>query len=79
MKCGFILLNLKKSQSKHWKRTDSPPPKKLNRFSSAGKVIWDSHGILLAHFIPKGQTATARHYLEVVLKQEGHDGPVTLT
>ena len=32
-------------------------------------LFWDSHGILLAHFMPKGQMITARYYSEVILKK----------
>ena len=47
-----------KVQSKQWKRVGSPPPKKFKLSLSAGKVMLvafgDSHGMILAHFIPKG-------------------------
>ena len=32
--------------------------------------FWDSCGIKLAHFMPKGQTVTARYYSEVILKKK---------
>ena len=53
-----------KAQSKQWKKAGSPPPKKLS--ASAGKVMLvafqDSCGIILAHFMPKGQIVTAGYY-----------------
>ena len=62
-----------KAQSKQWKRAGSQPPKKFKLFPYVGKVMlvafWVSHGIILAHFIPKGQTVTARYYSEVILEK----------
>ena len=47
-------------------------PKKFKLSLSAGKTmpiaLWDSCGIILAHFMPKGQTVPARYYSEVILK-----------
>ena len=55
-----------KAQSKLWKPAGSPSPKKFKLSPSVGKVMlvafWDSHGIILAHFAPKGRTVTARYY-----------------
>jgi hypothetical protein len=31
-------------------------------------AFWDSRGMILTHFIPKGQTVTAKYYSEVILK-----------
>ena len=60
-------------QPKQWKQAGSPPLKKFKLSSSAGKVLlvafWNSCGIILAHFMPKGQTVTARYYSEVILKK----------
>ena len=66
------MLNLKPM---HWKQAGSPPLKKFKLSPSAGKVMLvafcDSHGIILALFMQKGQTLTARYYSEVhvVLKK----------
>jgi hypothetical protein len=61
-----------KAQSKRWKRAGSPPPKIFKLSPSAGKVMivafWDSRGMILTHFIPKGQTVTTKYYSEVILK-----------
>ena len=61
-----------KAQSEQWKLAGSLTPKKFKLFPYAGKVMlvafWDSHGIILAHCMSKGQTVTARHYSEVILK-----------
>ena len=44
-----------KMQSMQWKHTGSPPPKKLKRVSSAGKVIasafWDSQGVIMIDYL----------------------------
>ena len=57
-----------KAQLKQWKQAGSPPPKKFKLSPSAGKVMlvafWDSRGIILIHFMPKGQTVTAKYYSE---------------
>jgi hypothetical protein len=54
-----------KAQSKQWKRAGSPPPKLS---PSAGKVMlvafWDSRGMVLTHFMPKGQTAPSSTILK---------------
>ena len=53
-----------KAQLKQWKRAVSPPPKKFKLSPYAGKTMlvafWDSNGTILAHFMPKNQTVTAR-------------------
>ena len=52
-----------KAQSKQRKQAGSLPPKKFKLSPSAGKVMlaafWHSLGIILAYFMPKGQTVTA--------------------
>ena len=53
-----------RAQSKQWKRAGSPSIKKFNLSPSDGKVMLvafgDSRGIILAHFMLKGLTGTAR-------------------
>ena len=74
MKCGFIMLNLKQKLSqKQQKLAGSPPPKKFKLSPSTDKVmlvvfLGDSHGIILAHFMPKGRTVIAGYYPEVMEK-----------
>jgi hypothetical protein len=62
-----------KAQSKQRKRAGSPSPKKCKLSPSADKVMlvafWDSRGMILTHFMPKGQTVTAKYYSEVILKK----------
>ena len=59
-----------RAQSKRWKRASSPPPKKFKLSPSAGKVMlvafWDSRVIILAHFMPKDPSVTARYHSEVI-------------
>jgi histone-lysine N-methyltransferase SETMAR len=61
-----------KAQSKQWKRAGSLPPKKFKLSPSASKVMlvafWDSRGMILIHFMPKGQSVTAKYYSEVIMK-----------
>ena len=71
LKWGFIVLNLK--QWKQWKRAGYLSPKRFKLSPSVGKVmtvaLWDSHGIILAHFMPKDRTVTARFHSEVIVKE----------
>jgi hypothetical protein len=61
-----------KALSKQWKRAGFPPPKKFKLSLPAGKVMFvafrDSRGMILTHFMSKGQTVTAKYYFEVILK-----------
>ena len=49
-----------KSQSKQWKHSGSPLPKKFKLVASVGKmmasVFWDCVGMLMIDFLQKGQT-----------------------
>ena len=62
-----------KAQTKQCKLAGSPPLKKFKLSPFAGKVtlvaFWVSCGIVLAHFMPKGQTVTARYYSKVISKK----------
>mgnify|MGYP003623263763 CR=1 FL=1 len=62
-----------KRQSKQWKHTNSPPPKKFRVSASAEKMMvamfWDSDGVILTHCVPEGTTVTGASY-ENVLKNK---------
>ena len=53
-------------------REGRAPAKKSKVVESAGKVMatvfWDSKGILLIDYLPRGTTITAEHYCEVLKK-----------
>lgn len=55
-----------KQQSKQWKRSDEPTPKKAKTILSAGKVMasvfWDSRGVIMVDYLPKGQTINSAYY-----------------
>lgn len=61
-----------KRQSMVWKGKDEQTPKKAKVVESAGKVMatvfWDSKGILLIDYLPRGTTITAERYCEVLKK-----------
>lgn len=61
-----------KRQSMVWKGKDEPTPKKAKVVESAGKVMatifWDSKGVLLIDYLPRGETITAERYCEVLRK-----------
>jgi len=52
-----------KQQSKEWRHSGSPRPKKFRVQNSAGKILasilWDPDGILLIDYLSKGQTINA--------------------
>ena len=54
-----------KRQSKQWKHSDSPPPKKFRVGASAEKILysifWDQKGVILSHPLPKGMTITGEY------------------
>ena len=53
-------------QSMQRKHPGSPPPKKFNRVSSAGKVMasvfWDSQGVILIDYLEQGRTIKGSYY-----------------
>lgn len=53
-----------------WKGKDEETPKKAKVVESVGKVMatvfWDSHGVLLIDYLPRGTTITADRYCEVL-------------
>jgi len=61
-----------KEQSKQWRHTTSPKPKKFKTTLSAGKVMatvfWDRKGVLLVDFLPKGETINSERYCETLTK-----------
>ncbi|XP_048259430.1 histone-lysine N-methyltransferase SETMAR-like [Haliotis rufescens] len=59
-----------KQQSKQWKHVTSPTPKKAKSVPSAGKVMasvfWDSEGVIMVDWLPKGCTVTGAYYVELL-------------
>lgn len=59
-----------KEQSKQWTHRGSPPPRKAKVVASAGKVMasifWDSKGILLIDYLPKGKTISGQYYADLL-------------
>ena len=61
-----------KQQSMEWRHSGSPRPKKFRLQKSAGKflasIIWDQGGILLIHYLPKGQTINTEYYSSLLVQ-----------
>lgn len=59
-----------KEASKQWCEPDEPRPKKAKVANSAGKIMatvfWDSQGVLLTRYMPKGTTINSVTYCEVL-------------
>ena len=59
-----------KQQSKQWKHTGSPPPKKAKSVASAGKVMasvfWDCEGVIMVDYLQRGQTINGQYYASLV-------------
>ncbi len=59
-------------QSRSWKRPDEPRPKKARMSRSQMKAMlvtfFDCRGLILKHWVPKGQSITAAYYIEVLKK-----------
>jgi hypothetical protein len=61
-----------------WKHPGSPPPKKFNRVTSAGKmmisIFWDSQGVIMIKYHEQGRTinVNGRYYADGLrrLRQE---------
>ena len=55
-----------KMQSMELKHPGSPPPKKVRRVSSAGKVMasvfWDSQGVIMIDYLEQGRTINDAYY-----------------
>ena len=55
-----------KQQSKQWKRSGSPPPKKAKAILSAKKVMasvfWDAKGVIMVDYLQKGATINSDYY-----------------
>ena len=62
-----------KRQSKQWKHSDSPPPKKFQVGAFAEKILysifWDQKGIILLNPLPKGMTITGKCYRDILKNQ----------
>ena len=61
-----------KQQSKQWKYSGSPPPKKAKTVPSAGKVMasvfWDADGILLIDYLQNGQMINGTYYASLLMQ-----------
>ena len=55
-----------------WRHSGSHHPKKIRVQKFAGKVLasifWDQDGILLIHYLPKGQTINAEYYSSLLVQ-----------
>lgn len=55
-----------KAQSREWRRKGEGPPLKPKTVPSVGKVMitvfWDSRGIIMIDYLPKGETINAQYY-----------------
>jgi len=61
-----------KQQSREWRHSTSPKPKKFKQTKSAGKVMatvfWDRKGVLLIDFMPPGTTINSDRYCDTLKK-----------
>ena len=61
-----------KRTSMEWRHPTSPKTKKFKAEKSAGKVMatifWDSKGVILLDFLPRGETVNANVYIETLKK-----------
>lgn len=61
-----------KQQSMEWRHTQSPKKQKFKTTMSAQKIMctvfWDRKGVLLAEFLPRGETINAARYCETLTK-----------
>lgn len=59
-----------KRESKEWRHSTSPKPKKCRTEPSAGKVMltlfWDEKGVILEHYTPRGTTVTSASYSDLL-------------
>lgn len=64
-----------KQQSMQWKHPRSPPPKKAMCAPSAGKIMasvfWDSKGVILIDYLPRGKTITGEYYANLLKELRG--------
>jgi histone-lysine N-methyltransferase SETMAR len=61
-----------KHQSMEWWHSGSSHPKKFRVQKSAGKVLpsvfWDQDGVLLIHYLPKGQAIDEEYYSSLLVQ-----------
>ena len=59
-----------KQQSKEWRYSYSPPPRKAKVVTSAGQIMasvfWDAEGVLLIDYLSKGSTVTGQYYSDLL-------------
>lgn len=69
--CHYVTLETKED-SKQWRHSRSPKPKKFKQTLSAGKVMatvfWDRKGVLLTEFMPKGTIINSDMYCDTLRK-----------
>jgi hypothetical protein len=65
-----------KEQSKEWRHSGSPCPKKFKTQKSSSKVLasvfWDKDGILLVDYLENGASITAKYYVALLGKLKQH-------
>jgi len=68
----FTLDPESKQQSMQWKSTSSPRPKKArmghSKFKTILIVFFDIQGIVMAEWVPSGQTVNQQYNIEVLTK-----------
>jgi len=61
-----------KQQSMQWKSTSSPRPTKArmshSKFKATLIVFFDIQGIVMAEWVPSGQTVNQQYYIEILTK-----------
>jgi len=66
-----------KQQSREWRHSSLPKPRKFKRTQSASKVMatvfWDRKGVLLVDFMAHGTTINADRYCETLKKTQPGD------
>jgi hypothetical protein len=67
-RASITSIQILKKQSQHWKQRGSPPPKKIKRVSSAGKIMasisWNSQGI---DYLEQGRIINGTYYADEMI------------
>jgi len=71
MKLGYLRM-IRKADNLQWKSTPFPRPQKahisLSKFKAMLIVLFDIQGIVMAEWVPSGQTVNQQYYIEVLTK-----------